>query len=104
MALETTVVPKAPYSLALSARMKSDTTRVFRDGVLTMAFEAAGAPALAQVRQRPDGSLVVRLDAPDTDAALDKVRFILAADDDQDRKSTRLNSSHCTPSRMPSSA
>ena len=82
MALETTVVPKAPYSLALSARMKSDTTRVFRDGVLTMAFEAAGAPALAQVRQRPDGSLVVRLDAPDTDAALDKVRFILAADDD----------------------
>ena len=82
MALETTVVPKAPYSLALSARMKSDTTRVFRDGVLTMAFEAAGAPALAQVRQRPDGSLVVRLDAPDTDAALDKMRFILAADDD----------------------
>jgi 3-methyladenine DNA glycosylase/8-oxoguanine DNA glycosylase len=82
VALETTVVPKAPYSLALSARMKSDTTRVFRDGVLTMAFEAAGAPALAQVRQRPDGSLVVRLDAPDTDAALDKVRFILAADDD----------------------
>ena len=82
MALETTVVPKAPYSLALSARMKSDTTRVFRDGVLTMAFEAAGAPALAQVRQRPDGSLVVRLDAPDTAAALDKVRFILAADDD----------------------
>jgi len=82
VALETTVVPKAPYSLALSARMKSDTTRVFRDGVLTMAFEAAGAPALAQVRQRPDGSLVVRLDAPDTDAALDKMRFILAADDD----------------------
>ena len=82
MALETTVVPKAPYSLALSARMKSDTTRVFRAGVLTMAFEAAGVPALAQVHQRPDGSLVVRVDAPDPDAALDKVRFVLAADDD----------------------
>ena len=82
MALETTVVPKAPYSLALSARMKSDTTRVFRAGVLTMAFEAADAPALAQVHQRPDGSLVVRVDAPDPDSALDKVRFVLAADDD----------------------
>src|SRR6185295_5082558 len=82
VALETTVVPKAPYSLALSARMKSDTTRVFRAGVLTMAFEAADAPALAQVHQRPDGSLVVRVDAPDPDSALDRVRFVLAADDD----------------------
>ena len=35
------------------------------------------------------------------------VRSILRqpeCEDDADRKSTRLNSSHCTPSRMPSSA
>jgi 3-methyladenine DNA glycosylase/8-oxoguanine DNA glycosylase len=82
VALETTVVPKPPYSLALSARMKSDATRVFRDGVLTMAFEIDDAPALAQVRQRADGSLAVRVDGTRLDGALDRVRFVLAADDD----------------------
>jgi len=55
--LETTIVPRPPYSLALSARHRSDTTRRFRDGVLTLALEAAGRPALARVRQRADGRL-----------------------------------------------
>src|ERR687892_91283 len=32
--------PRPPYSLALSARMKSDATRFLRDGVLTVALEA----------------------------------------------------------------
>lgn len=82
MALETTIVPKPPYSLALSARLKSDATRVLRDGVLTMVFEAGEAPALAKVTQRPDGSLVARIESPAADAALEKLRFILAADDD----------------------
>jgi 3-methyladenine DNA glycosylase/8-oxoguanine DNA glycosylase len=62
--------------------MKSDTTRVFRDGVLTMALEAEGAPALVKVRQRPDGSLAVRVEGGHPGAALDKVRFVLAADED----------------------
>ena len=82
MALETTVVPKPPYSLALSARMKSDATRVFRDGVLTMAFEVDEAPALARVHQRGDGSLAVRVEGTHLGGALQKVRFVLAADDD----------------------
>jgi 3-methyladenine DNA glycosylase/8-oxoguanine DNA glycosylase len=82
VALETTIVPKPPYSLALSARMKSDATRVLRDGVLTMVFEAGEAPALAKVTQRPDGSLVARIESPAPDAALEKLRFVLAADDD----------------------
>jgi 3-methyladenine DNA glycosylase/8-oxoguanine DNA glycosylase len=82
VALETTVVPKTPYSLALSARMKSDATRVFRDGVLTMAFETDGAPTLARVHQRPDGSLAVRVEGTQSGAALEKLRFVLAADDD----------------------
>ena len=51
MAFETALRPRPPYSLALSARMKSDATRYFRDGVLTIAVEAGGAPALARVRQ-----------------------------------------------------
>jgi 3-methyladenine DNA glycosylase/8-oxoguanine DNA glycosylase len=79
--LEATIVPRPPYSLALSARLKSDATRVFRDGLLTMVFEADG-PALARVRQRPDGSLAVRLEAGDPGAALERLRFVLAADDD----------------------
>jgi 3-methyladenine DNA glycosylase/8-oxoguanine DNA glycosylase len=80
--LETSIAPRAPYSLALSARLRSDTTRRFRDGVLTVALEAAGAPALARVRQRPDGSLDVALESEAPDEALDRLRFVLAADDD----------------------
>ena len=82
MALETTIAPRAPYSLALSARHGGDPTRRLRDGVLTVAFEAAEAPALARVRQRPDGTLAVVLDAAEPAEALDRLRFVLAADDD----------------------
>jgi len=37
--LEITIAPVQPYSLALSARMKSDATRFLRDGVLTVVYE-----------------------------------------------------------------
>jgi 3-methyladenine DNA glycosylase/8-oxoguanine DNA glycosylase len=82
VALETTIVPKPPYSLALSARLKSDATRAFRDGVLTMALEVEGAPALARVRQRSDASLDVSIEGSAPQAALEKLRFVLAVDDD----------------------
>ncbi|HXV96283.1 MAG TPA: hypothetical protein VD695_07020 [Gaiellaceae bacterium] len=82
MLLETTIVPRPPYSLALSAGLRSDTTRRLRDGVLTVAFETEGSPAVAHVRQRPDGSLAVTLESAEPDAALDRLRFVLAADDD----------------------
>jgi len=79
--LATDLRPCPPYSLALSARLKSDATRVFRDGVLTAVFEAGG-PALARVRQRPDGTLAVQLESREPDAALEVLRFMLAVDDD----------------------
>jgi 3-methyladenine DNA glycosylase/8-oxoguanine DNA glycosylase len=82
MIVETELRPRPPYSLALSARMKSDATRFFRDGLLTMVFEAGGTPSLALVRQRPDGTLAVRIDTRAPEAAVDLVRFILACDDD----------------------
>ncbi|MGH3042328.1 MAG: DNA-3-methyladenine glycosylase family protein [Gaiellaceae bacterium] len=82
MALETTVVPRPPFSLALSARLRSDPTRRFRDGVLTLALEAGGEPALARVRQRPDGSLAVVVEGNASEEALARVRFVLAADSD----------------------
>ena len=82
MAFEATIVPRLPYSLALSARVKSDATRFLRDGLLTIAFEADGKPALARVRQRPDASLAACIEGTEPRGALEKLRFILAADDD----------------------
>ena len=82
MLLETTIAPVQPYSLALSARMKSDATRFLRDGVLTVAYEAGEAPALARVGQKPDGKLDARIESAEPDEALAKLRLILAADDD----------------------
>lgn len=84
MPLETTIVPRPPYSLALSARLKSDPTRHLRDGVLTVALEADSRPALARVRQCPDGTLAVLLDGESPEAAFDKLRFVLAVDDDHE--------------------
>jgi len=82
--LERTIVPRKPYSLALSARMKSDATRHLRGGVLTMAFNGESGPVVSQVRQRPDGSLAVRLEGDRPASVLEKLRFILAADDDHE--------------------
>ena len=82
MTFEATVVPRPPYSLALSARLRSDATRYFRDGVLTVALEAEGRPALARVRQRPDGTLAIAIEGERPAAALEQLRFVLAADDD----------------------
>ncbi len=82
MVLETTLDASGPYSLACSARMRSDATRVFRDGILSLVFEDHGAPALARVRQRPDGTLAVHIEAGEPMRALEHVRFILAVADD----------------------
>ena len=82
MPLETTIAPVQPYSLALSTRMRSDATRFWRDGVLTLAYEAGDAPALARVTQKLDGQLDVWIESAAPDEALTKLRFVLAADDD----------------------
>jgi len=80
--LETTIAPAQPYSLALSARMRSDATRFLRDGVLTLVYEAGGAPALARVTQKPDGRLDLSIESAEPEEALLRLRFVLAADDD----------------------
>ncbi|HEX2111793.1 MAG TPA: hypothetical protein VHF67_09580 [Gaiellaceae bacterium] len=82
MAGEITLEPRPPYSLAESVRLRSDATRFFRDGVLTLVYEAGGAPAFARVRQRSDGSLAVLVDTCSRRAALAHLRFMLAVDDD----------------------
>ena len=82
MQFETTIAPRGPYSLARSARMRSDETRFFRDGVLTVAFEHEAQAHVARTWQHADGRLDVRIDGPHARAALEPMRFMLAADDD----------------------
>ena len=62
--------------------MRSDATRFLRDGILTLAYEAGGAPALARVVQKPDGRLDASIESAEPDEALTRLRFVLAADDD----------------------
>jgi DNA-3-methyladenine glycosylase II len=82
VALETTLRPRGPYSLGLSARRAGDRTRVFEDGVLTAVFEAGGGPALARVWQAREGLLRVRLESREPERALETLRFVLAAEAD----------------------
>jgi 3-methyladenine DNA glycosylase/8-oxoguanine DNA glycosylase len=73
--LEIAVTPRGPYSLALSARLSSDATRVFRDGVFTARYHGE----IARARQSPDGTVTIRADS---EAAAEKLRWVLALDDD----------------------
>ncbi|MEZ5102181.1 MAG: hypothetical protein R3C15_20730 [Thermoleophilia bacterium] len=80
--VETTLRPRGPYALRLVAGGTRGGTARFADGVLALAFEADGAPACARVWQQRDGLLQVRLDSPAPDAALARLRFLLATEDD----------------------
>jgi DNA-3-methyladenine glycosylase II len=73
--VEIAVKPHGPYSLAFSARLASDATRHFRDGVFTARY----ADAVAQAWQSPDGTVTIRSDSA---AAAEKLRWCLALDDD----------------------
>ncbi len=66
--------PRGRYSFALTCRFASDATRRFRDGRLT-----ALLPERAEAWQLPDGSVRLRAES---EAALERLRFVLALDDD----------------------
>jgi hypothetical protein len=69
--VETTIRPRGPYSLALSARRASDSTRRFGNGVLKCVL-GSGEPTAAC--QLPDGTLVLRAE---TEAGIEGLRFVL---------------------------
>jgi 3-methyladenine DNA glycosylase/8-oxoguanine DNA glycosylase len=73
--LETELKPRGPYSLALTARLATDATRSFGDGVLTCVLDGE----LVSAWQLPDGALVVRAGS---EASIERLRFVLALDDD----------------------
>jgi DNA-3-methyladenine glycosylase II len=79
--VEAVVRPRRPYALAASAG-RSDPTRHFHSGVLDLALVTPAGPAHIRVWQRRDGDLAARIGAQDTGAALDALRFVLAADID----------------------
>ncbi len=79
MSLELAVSPRGPYSLALSARLSSDATRTFREGVFTQALPVDGRIELARAWQSPSGTVTVRAESA---AAAERVRWLLALDDD----------------------
>jgi 3-methyladenine DNA glycosylase/8-oxoguanine DNA glycosylase len=79
LSVEFAVTPRGPYSLALSARLASDATRTFHDGVLTQALAIEGGIELARARQSPDGTITIRAESP---VGAERLRWILALDDD----------------------
>jgi 3-methyladenine DNA glycosylase/8-oxoguanine DNA glycosylase len=79
VSFELQVSPRGPYSFALSARLSSDATRTFRDGLLTALLDVGGRPQLARAWQSPDGTVTLQAESP---AAAERLRWILALDDD----------------------
>jgi 3-methyladenine DNA glycosylase/8-oxoguanine DNA glycosylase len=73
--IERRLAPRGPYSLAFSARLASDATRTFRDGV----FTAVLGGELVQAVQSPDATITVRAA---TEAGVERLRWTLALDDD----------------------
>jgi 3-methyladenine DNA glycosylase/8-oxoguanine DNA glycosylase len=73
------VRPNGPYSLALSARLSSDATRTFRDGVFTALLAVEGRNELARAWQSPDGTVSIRAVSA---AGVERMRWLLALDDD----------------------
>jgi 3-methyladenine DNA glycosylase/8-oxoguanine DNA glycosylase len=74
--------PRGPYHLRMSLGPARDGTVRVRDGCAELVFATAAGPAHARVAQQSDGLLRIALDAPDESCALDRLRFLLAVDDD----------------------
>ncbi|HZS24868.1 MAG TPA: hypothetical protein VFA30_07750 [Gaiellaceae bacterium] len=79
MTAELAVRPRGPYSLADSARLASDATRTFRDGLFTAVLALDDRPQLARAWQSIDGTVTIRAESA---AAVERLRWILALDDD----------------------
>ncbi len=79
MTVDLAVKPRGPYSLALSARLSSDATRTFREGLFTAVVGVDGVAELARAWQSPDGTVSISASSAGGAARL---RWLLALDDD----------------------
>ena len=79
MSVELAVTPQGPYSLSLSARISSDATRTFREGLFTQVLSIDGRAEVARAWQAPQGTVTI---AAESEAGAERLRWILALDDD----------------------
>jgi 3-methyladenine DNA glycosylase/8-oxoguanine DNA glycosylase len=79
LSVELAVTPLGPYSLSFSARLSSDATRTFRDGVFTQVLDVEGRIEIARAWQAPQGTVTI---LAESDAGAERLRWILALDDD----------------------
>jgi 3-methyladenine DNA glycosylase/8-oxoguanine DNA glycosylase len=79
VSFELAVTPRGPYSLAQSARLASDATRTFREGLLTQVLAVEGRVETARAWQSPSGAVTIRADSA---ASAERLRWLLALDDD----------------------
>jgi 3-methyladenine DNA glycosylase/8-oxoguanine DNA glycosylase len=77
--LEDRIHPRGPYSLRLSGALRSDATRVVREGRMRCGLGIDGRLELADAWQQPDGVVCIRAES---ERGLDQVRFVLGLDDD----------------------
>ncbi len=76
------VRPSGPYDMRMTlGGVRDGTLRLLDDGA-ELVFATPAGPAHARVAQRRDGALRIALAAPDDGSALDRLRFLLALDDD----------------------
>jgi 3-methyladenine DNA glycosylase/8-oxoguanine DNA glycosylase len=74
--------PRGPYHLRMTLGGVRDGTLRLHDDGAELVFGTPAGPAHARVAQRSDGALQIALAAPDDPSALDRLRFLLAVDDD----------------------
>jgi AraC family transcriptional regulator, regulatory protein of adaptative response / DNA-3-methyladenine glycosylase II len=79
LTVELAVTPRGPYSLSFSARLSSDATRTFREGLFTQVLDVDGRVELARAWQAPHGTVTI---VAESEAGADRLRWILALDDD----------------------
>jgi AraC family transcriptional regulator of adaptative response / DNA-3-methyladenine glycosylase II len=79
LTVEASLRPRGPYSLALTARRAGDSTRTFRDGVVEASIQASGRLERVRAWQQPDGVVLI---SAETDEGIERMRFVLALDDD----------------------
>lgn len=79
MTVELAVTPRGPFSLSFSARLSSDATRTFRDGLFTQVLDIDGRVEVARAWQAPQGTVTI---AAESAAGAERLRWILALDDD----------------------
>jgi AraC family transcriptional regulator, regulatory protein of adaptative response / DNA-3-methyladenine glycosylase II len=79
LSVELAVTPRGPFSLQFSARLSSDATRTFRDGLFTQVLAVEDRVEVARAWQVPDGTVAV---VAESHAGADRMRWLLALDDD----------------------